>query len=499
MPCIFLPDGVAAEAPLTLATTGYELHGCMRRGEPALYHDYAGATAHVADGDAQGLRLTINRPSRVEGRMQCLIRWRFCRRGGAAAWSGRMSVKISTPLFMRKSIDLVHGEMTKAAITATDQDFAADLDLLSQAIALLTREANLDILNLPLEARSILHANPSLAADIQPILRALRQTRGAEMDAEKARRAALRAAFKAIPHGTPLAIWTKRTGTWQIGLKGESADTAFIRNSALLPPEILRDQVLRDAGLSAHAILPLIGKAEAALRDHPAFARPDLPQRHDLEIKRLDAETPLHASWIEIKERPVAAAYIATRSTPDSAGSFAAHRNAPPRRQRSWGDDMMAPPYPVPHANPVELIAVRPVNHTKLARPGFYRLGGLLCLRDTVIDVLAAHNLRGIRLVETLLRDNDQSILPGRWAHIAVEESHSAFIPDPVATSYGPCIPMPDKAWGLRLDAQQIEGADMWWDEQISGRPFFFSPRLVQALRRIKAPPPLALKPCLAA
>ena len=498
MPAIYMPDGDAPQAALGVVTTLDSILASMRQGVAVLYHEHAGARAYLADDEATGLRLELTPPKRVKGRMQATIRWTFCTQGRQNAWRGKLILKVSTPLFARDSIDLLHGQMAQSCLSIDPAEFDRDLALLEQALRVLLRADNLDRFIIGSEACSVLGANPTLPQALAPLLREMRKDLAASVASEKARRAALRRAFKSLPGGTPLAVWTQKTGTWQLGVKSDSASMSTIRNSAILPPDILKDPRLREAGLSAHVLLPLLPAAEAALRDHPAFAQTDLPQKHAIELARMSKASRFHESWIEVKQRPVAVAYVSTRPAPYGYAIFKVHGDEPPRRKCSWGDDKIAPPFAATGADPVELKAVRPVEHQRIAKPGFYRLGGLLCVRDEVIDVLSQHHLQDITLVPTLLRDEDGTLLAGRWAHIAVDKGHSALV-DRGHTPTGMHFPMPDKAWTLRLDPHQIGAADMWWDDTISGQPYFFSPRLLQALRRIKAPPPLALKPCLAA
>jgi hypothetical protein len=132
-----------------------------------------------------------------------------------------------------------------------------------------------------------------------------------------------------------------------------------------------------------------------------------------------------------------------------------------------------------------------------LANSGFW------FVTSEAADVLRQFDLGGCRLhpVEVLMEDR-KTPLPGSYFVLDFDSWKDVFLPDQspdVAMMRGssfrrsPRLSTKDDA--AVLSRSSLEGADLWWNENVIGT-FFLSDRLVQALRKAGVDKPFTLRRC---
>jgi hypothetical protein len=127
----------------------------------------------------------------------------------------------------------------------------------------------------------------------------------------------------------------------------------------------------------------------------------------------------------------------------------------------------------------------------------FTLIGQAYIVSGKAARVLEGHNLGKTRLLPIELLDHDDTPIPGDWHGIEMHEAVSSVIKEQcdkkILSHISSRSVLP---YEIKIMAGAHGELDLWYDEAISPRVFFFSDRLLKALDKEGCKPRLALKRC---
>lgn len=469
---------------------------------PLLYDEDQKKEAYNAFYKHGGVMVTIQRPQSLGGRQghKVIFKWNFSFKTNPIPWGGQMKVRI--PSDLTEAPSLMRQTMSKSVMKLDPEQLHKDLALVEHAVRILSSAEAFDAARFE-HHRAIGSHGVGLDVFVKDAVKT-ELDRHTDLDIQKTNEEkAARDLMSSLPDGTPIVIRSPHSNTWQLGVKKGRVDLSMARNSIIASKEILLGAELRAAGLSAHDALPLCAASAKAQASHPEATR-FLANQPDLQpTMKLHKGQPFHKSLLTGKRAQTPAAWMETGSQFESRGLFSPV-DEDYDRQIFWRSKKG-------YTSKNSLPLVRHAPHralfleTKRLMPGrpelpeFGRVGGVWLVSAKVRDVFLAHNLGDAAVLPADLFDIEGVQYTGEWGYLAVNTPINAACPpqhDPAILTYAGGRPI--QPFEVSVDTSLVEGLDFWWDDQVRHGAMFFSDRLYKALKRIKAMPRIAPKPCAA-
>ena len=462
----------------------------------------AGAAADFAAWklrSASGLTLSLNTPRRLRGTVTMVAKWRFLDEGHPCPWGGDIRFRLNTGPALVEDGRVLRAKVSKSASAAPADLVERDISLVAEAVTLLMEEISHDRPATESVA-ALLSLNTGLGAEAAITARECIEAHRAKDRAKASRSAALRDEVSALPDGTPIIIRRDASRshggapTWQLGLKSGRADASLARNVMIAPDALLRGDELRAAGLSAHDALPLLAAAAKARAAHPGLSAFRTGKGDLSATAILHPGQPFHESFLATRRKIDPAAWMQTM-TPPSTGIVYEVAGAEPHWPLT-GLGHRAPGLPKVSSGPVSL-----AEKTRYGDRGpnrFARLAGLWCVPRDVADILETHEMGSITLRPLAIDGSGGAPLPGDWSYLAGDETVQAVDTertdsDILKYNGGRTVQPFEVVLGPDTGGTR---PDIWFDDTVRGGALFLSDRLYRALRRARALPAAALKPC---
>ncbi len=477
-------------------------------GQAVLFDDKIRSKFYDTFHRSAGVLVKMNKAQPRAGRLEwtVIFSWSFSRANPPSGWGGEMKLAfLDDPLKNLNLPDqsaqdeppaLVRQKIRKSVMSVDPDLFERDLTLLEHAISILVNKRTLEAAGFYALRSPVIWAT-GVETRVREAVQAALEQHMRKADTKAQENKAAQDLLSSLPDGTPLIIRNGWGNTWQLGLKKGRADTTLARNAMIAPSEVLRSDELRAAGLSAHDVLPLDMVAQKAREAFPDACRFQSEGEYLSSQCELHPGQPFHESFLTGRRKRTPAAWIGSQSYSSYHGRFVLTSGDIQYRSARFGTDTHSPPYINLSKSPVILKEKSRYGEVLPVLPRFGQICGLWCLESDVVEVMRSHQIGDVDFTPVTILDINGEFLKDDYHFLSVDTPVAAVLRELCSTdtlmARGGRVLQP---FEITIDTNVCEGLDFWWDDTVRSGSFFFSDRLYKALKKIKAMPRIAPKPC---
>jgi hypothetical protein len=455
---------------------------------------------HAPQHHQGGLLVTLGSLRIVKGTSDktVILKWFFANSAKNTPWGGEVKLQFS-PSAGTPSV-IVRQRINRNALNIAPEDLERDIAAVMYAVSVLISKKAEEVSDRHPSNTSILQAM-NISSHLHTAVQNGINVHVNSQTEKKDRGNKIRDLMSSLPDGTPLIVRSNHGNTWQIGLKKGRMDVTLARNSMIAPRDILRGEELRAAGLSAHDVLPLEAVAFKAREQYPQACnfQSDDPKMH--RRAKLHSHQPFHKSFMVGSRRKTPVAWLETDSGRATLqGGFEIKGDNPLRFPDAPPGHR---PYMVPHNNRIpQKVTVQETRRVDAQAPDihkFSRVASLWVVTEEVKTLMQEYQIGDVSFSPVDLLDINGTPFEGSYFYISLDTPVSAAMPELTDRSvyeyrFGRVI----QPFEFTIDPKRTKGLDFWWDPEVRQGSLFFSDRLYKALKRIKAMPRIAAKPCAA-
>jgi len=474
----------------------------LEANEPVIFPDLLQVPtySHVS---RNGALLVIANKAQVlprKGGRSVIFKWYFGRMRDTTPWSGSMKIVITGNPEADTPPKVIRHRTSKNVLSVDPDQMEIDLAQLEYAVqALCTADAWNKAsplpdspLGNPITSTTGIHTRirEAVAASIDEL-----RTKDEIRDTENK---AAQDLMSDLPDGTPLVLRSGVGGNWQLALKKGRMTSSMARHSIIAPSDILRGEELRSAGLSAHDVLPLDMLAAKARKTHPEACKFQAKPYTLTTYNKLHPGQPFHKSFLKGKRTQETVAWIGTSNYSGFHGNFSIATSNVLWREGRYGSDRSNPPYTnKDNKRPVILKESDRYRPGAPSLPRFGRVAGLWCMDKDVVDLIKSYNIGDASFTPVEVIDINGVSMKDEYYHLSMDTPLDAVAQDlcedmVIKYSGGRTV----QPYEIPVYVDTMGDRDFWWDDTMRHGTFFFSDRLYKALKKIKAMPRIAPKPC---